>query len=178
MSSTINAKTGKVLSVAGLDAREIIEEGGRGTGKANDREILPASISGCGARGPKRAKRPARHRPARRGGAAQPGARRLRRPIAALGGQRRIRLHGRSHRPADFSGALRSADAALYPVAVGPAYGSQPEWKRSVGFAAGHVRYLWAQGGVRQQFGRAGATVQLVARESAPAAPRKNRLSD
>jgi hypothetical protein len=36
----------------------------------------------------------------------------------------------------------------------------------------------WAQGRVRQQFGRAGATVQLAARESAPAAPRKNRLSD
>jgi len=52
-------------------------------------------------------------------GAAQPGARRVRRPVPALGGQRRVRIHGRRHRLADFPGALRPADAALHHVAVG-----------------------------------------------------------
>src|ERR1039457_144684 len=156
MSSTINARTGKVLSVAGLDVparslKKAVEELERRMIVRFSRRHFLGAV---------------------------PAARRLRRPIAALGGQRRIRLHGRPHRPADFPGALRSADAALHPVAVGLAYGSQPEWKRSVGFAAGHVRYLWAQGGVRQQLRRAGGAVQLAARESAPAAPRKNTLSD
>ena len=117
------------------------------------------------------------HRPPRARGPPPSGAARLRHRLAAVGRQRRVRLHRRRHRPADLRRGLRRDDPARHARAVGLAHGAQPERLVDRPLPLRGVRRERPQGGIRGHPGRrAHARDRVAAPQPAPAAPGADRL--
>ena len=116
-------------------------------------------------------------RPARAGESPPAGAAGLRHRLAALGRQRRARLHRRRHGPPDLRRGLRRDDPARHALAVGLAHRAQPAGLRDRPLPLHGVRRARSRGRLRRHSRRpADARDRVAAREPAPAAPRPHRL--
>ena len=118
-----------------------------------------------------------RHRPPRAREPPPSGAARASTRVAAVGRQRRVRLHRRRDRPADLRRGLRPDDPARHALAVGLAHGAQPErlvdrplpLRRSSTATA-------ARSATPTSPATAHARDRVAARQPAPPAPRPDRL--
>ena len=105
------------------------------------------------------------------------GAAGLRHRVAALGRQRRARLHRRRDRPPDLRRGLRRDDPARHALAVGLAHRAQPGRLDDRPLPLHGVRRARSRGRLRRHSRRpADARDRVAARQPAPAAPRPHRL--
>ncbi len=97
--------------------------------------------------------------------------------LAALGRQRRIRLHVRHHWPANFPRRIRERHAALHDVAMGLAHQADARKSQRQRAKADRIRHLWPQSRLHDDENGPGRALRLAPRKSASAASWADRIS-